>query len=288
MEAIEEGAAVKVAPTVVGAAPAGAIVGDDGWAEGVNVLRDEGRRHVARNGAISPAAGIVEDVGPRQLLVARIVWHLLPRLLRDIEDHIDAVAGGVEVVPRVMWAQPVFPMPFEIPDSHSAVRHGRIQEVEGHEASLAIDKVDGSGFDMILDANLNERGAGVVGNEGDFNGDGVAVGRGDCVCRRRVFGIDTDEATPLRNMDETAGVRAGVESIVRGRVVVMIEFDSLNRDHRGSPASYTPVLYSSAVPARITNALGWLRSLGWKLRRVQPGRGLAKSRGPELTCRQGW
>jgi hypothetical protein len=41
-----------------------------------------------------------------------------------------------------------------------------------------------------------------------------------------------DEPAPLRDVDELRSVLADVQSVMRGRVVIVIKFDGLNCDHQ--------------------------------------------------------
>src|SRR5579864_7419538 len=121
VQAIEEGRAVKVARTVVRTAKTGTIVSDDGGAQGVDMLRDERRGHVARSGPGSPMACMIQDFRPRQLRVGGVVRSLLPRVCGHVEHNVHAVARRVEMVPGMMRAKAALPAPMQIPDSHVAV-----------------------------------------------------------------------------------------------------------------------------------------------------------------------
>src|SRR5260221_13667791 len=61
---VEEGGTIEAARTVVRAAAAGTIVGDDARAEPIDALRHQRRRHIRRGRACCPAAGVIAYDGP--------------------------------------------------------------------------------------------------------------------------------------------------------------------------------------------------------------------------------
>jgi hypothetical protein len=157
---------------------------------------------------------------------------LLPRFFGDFEDYINAMARGVKVLPWVVRSEAILPMPIDVPDSDAPMRNRRIDKLKSYEPTLAVDEVDRASLDVILDADFNERNARIIADQGDLDGNSVTQGWADCVGGRRVLGVDVDEPAPLRDVDELRSVLADVQSVMRGRVVIVIKFDGLNCDHQ--------------------------------------------------------
>src|SRR5215472_14255761 len=147
------------------------------------------------------------------------------------------MARGVKVMPRMVRPQAILPPPIEIPDSHMAMRNGRLDELKGDKPALAVDEIDRTRLHLILDPDFNKRDARIIADERDLDGGRVPFSRADCVRGRRVFRVNADEAAPLGNVNELARVSPDIESVMTGRIVIVIEFDGLNCNHQDSPAT---------------------------------------------------
>src|SRR6516162_8000747 len=224
--------AVEIGKAVMRAAAARTIISDDGGPERIDSLRDQCRRHISRRRTLGPAARVVQNIGPGKPRVQR---RLAPRGGRHSEHGVEPVTRSIEPVPGVVRAEPVLPVPRHIANGDIPVRGRRVNQFERHCSGRAVDKIDRPRLDMMLNSHFHERHAGIGGAQRYHDRDLISFRRGDSVNCRRIFRVDGDETTPLRDVDGLTGIPADVQGIVYRSTGIVVERNCFDRDHGTLP-----------------------------------------------------